>query len=61
MVVHKVTGIKIYKYVKFRKPETDTIRNDKATSEQRYMRTVKPEYDNEDKVLADSQGTNGMW
>ena len=56
MVVHKVTGIKIYKYVKFRKPETDTIRNDKETLEQRYMHTVKPEYNNGYKGLAGSPG-----
>ena len=52
MVVHKVTGIKIYKSIKLRKSETDTIRNDKATLEQRYMHTIKPEYGNGDKVLA---------
>ena len=56
MVVYKVTGIRIYTHVKFRKPEPDTIKNDKATLEQRYMHTVKPEYDNRDKGLTGSPG-----
>ena len=31
---------------KLRKPEADTIMNDKAISEQRYTHDVKPEYNN---------------
>ena len=34
-----------------RKPETDTIMNDKAISEQRNAHTVKPEYNNGGKRL----------
>ena len=56
MVVYKVTGIRIYTHVKFRKPEPDTIKNDKATLEQRYTHTANPEYGNEDKGIAGLQG-----
>ena len=46
---------------KLRKPEADTIMNDKAISEQRYAHVVKPEYNNGGKKgLPVHQGTNGM-
>ena len=32
MVVREMSGIKIYRYVKLRKPETNTIVNDKVIS-----------------------------
>ena len=41
---------------KLRKPEDDTIMNDKAISEQRNAHIVKPEYDNRDKGIAGLQG-----
>ena len=46
---------------KFRKPEADTIMNDKVISEQRYTHVVKSDYNNGGKKgLPVHQGTNGM-
>ena len=46
MVVYKMRWNKDIHVCKLCKPETDTIMNDKAMSEQRNAHTVKPEYNN---------------
>ena len=55
MVVHKVQWNKEIQVCKFRKPVADTIMNDEVITEQKYT-TIKPEYDNRDKVLVGSPG-----
>ena len=61
MVIHKMRPNKDIQVCKLRKPEADTIMNDKAISEQRYTHAIKPKYNNGGKKgLPVHQGTNGM-
>ena len=54
MVIYKMRRNKDIRVCKLRKPEADTIMNDKAISEQRYAHAVKPEYNNGGKRIAGS-------
>ena len=56
MVIHKMRRNKDIQVCKLRKPEADTIMNDKAITKQRYTHTVKPEYDNRDKGISGLPG-----
>ena len=51
MVIYKMRWDKDIQVCNLRKPEVDTIMNDKAISEQRYAHAVKPEYNNGGKRL----------
>ena len=46
MVIYKMRRHKDIQVCKLRKPEADTIMNDKAISEQRYTHAVKRECNN---------------